>query len=113
MSPPFPSSTPTDAADASAPGGTPRSLRGLLLRRRRWLRPILGASPSSAGRWFKRLAGILLVIGGLFGFLPLVGFWMFPLGLIVLTQDIPAARRLRRRMMRALAARRGSVRSGG
>jgi len=41
--------------------------------------------------------GTLLVIGGLLGFLPILGFWMIPLGLAVLSVDIAAVRRLRRR----------------
>ena len=40
--------------------------------------------------------GILLVIGGILGFLPILGFWMVPLGLLVLSIDLPAIRRLRR-----------------
>ena len=39
---------------------------------------------------------VLLVIGGLFGFLPILGFWMVPLGLIILSVDIPVVRRWRR-----------------
>jgi hypothetical protein len=42
--------------------------------------------------------GVILVIFGLFGFLPVVGFWMIPLGLLVLANDIPAVRRLNRRV---------------
>jgi hypothetical protein len=42
--------------------------------------------------------GILLVAGGLVGFLPILGFWMVPLGLLVLSVDIPAVRRFRRRL---------------
>lgn len=42
--------------------------------------------------------GVLLVICGILGFLPIVGFWMVPLGLLVLSMDIPAVRRFRRRM---------------
>ena len=42
--------------------------------------------------------GILLVAGGLVGFLPVVGFWMIPLGLLVLSVDIPIVRRGRRRL---------------
>ena len=37
--------------------------------------------------------GILLVACGLVGFLPVVGFWMIPLGLLVLSVDIPIVRR--------------------
>jgi hypothetical protein len=40
--------------------------------------------------------GVLLVVGGLVGFLPVVGFWMIPLGLLVLSVDLPIVRRWRR-----------------
>lgn len=33
---------------------------------------------------------VLLIIGGLLGFLPVLGFWMAPLGLLLLAIDIPA-----------------------
>lgn len=49
-------------------------------------------------RLFRIPAGILLVLGGLAGFLPLVGFWMLPLGLALLAVDIPAAERLLRKL---------------
>ena len=53
------------------------------------------------------LIGSLLVVGGVLGFLPVLGFWMVPLGLIVLSIDLPFVRRWRRRVtvgIRALAA---------
>jgi len=40
--------------------------------------------------------GIVLVLCGIVGFLPILGFWMIPLGLIVLSIDLPWVRRLRR-----------------
>lgn len=43
------------------------------------------------------LLGIFLVILGLFGFLPVLGFWMIPLGLVILSVDIPLVRRWRRK----------------
>lgn len=42
--------------------------------------------------------GVLLIFFGILGFLPVVGFWMIPLGLIILSVDIPAVRRWRRKM---------------
>ena len=42
--------------------------------------------------------GILLVAGGLVGFLPVLGFWMIPLGLLVLSVDLPVIRRMRRKL---------------
>ncbi len=41
--------------------------------------------------------GIVLIFGGLLGFLPILGFWMLPLGFIVLSHDMPMVRRWRRR----------------
>jgi hypothetical protein len=34
----------------------------------------------------------LMVIGGFFSFLPVLGLWMLPLGLMLLAVDIPALR---------------------
>lgn len=34
--------------------------------------------------------GILLIFGGIFSFLPILGIWMLPLGLLVLALDLPA-----------------------
>ena len=42
--------------------------------------------------------GILCIVGGFFGFLPVLGFWMLPLGLLILSIDLPPVRRFRRRM---------------
>jgi purine-cytosine permease-like protein len=42
--------------------------------------------------------GILLILCGFLGFLPVLGFWMVPLGLVVLSVDLPIVRRLRRRV---------------
>ena len=35
------------------------------------------------------LVGVALVVGGIFGFLPVLGFWMVPLGLVVIFFDVP------------------------
>lgn len=42
--------------------------------------------------------GLLLILGGCLGFLPVLGFWMVPLGLLVLSVDFAIARRWRRRL---------------
>jgi len=48
----------------------------------------------------RRIAlGVALILAGLVGFLPVVGFWMIPLGIAVLSIDLPVARRLRRRTL--------------
>ena len=41
--------------------------------------------------------GTLLMLGGLLWFLPILGIWMIPLGLLVLSVDIAIIRRWRRR----------------
>lgn len=41
--------------------------------------------------------GAALVVGGTLGFLPILGFWMIPLGIVVLSGDLHIVRRWRRR----------------
>jgi len=43
--------------------------------------------------------GILFIIGGFFGWLPILGFWMIPLGLLFLSIDFAIARRWRRKLI--------------
>ena len=48
-------------------------------------------------RWLRRpssfparlLVALLLIVGGLFSFLPVLGLWMLPLGLLFIAQDVP------------------------
>lgn len=44
----------------------------------------------------RSVLGALLIIGGVLGFLPILGFWMIPLGGALIALDIPP---LRRRLM--------------
>ncbi|WP_332698503.1 hypothetical protein [Devosia sp.] len=55
--------------------------------------------PDFAARWLERIRrpgarliriplGILLVLGGIFSFLPVLGIWMLPLGLLLLALDL-------------------------
>ncbi len=48
-------------------------------------------------RGWRIAIGMLLTFGGLLGFLPILGFWMIPLGLLVLSIDLAIVRRQRRR----------------
>ena len=41
----------------------------------------------------RTIIGFLLLLGGFFWFLPILGLWMIPLGLLVLSLDFPWARR--------------------
>ena len=36
--------------------------------------------------------GVALVAGGTVGFLPIVGFWMLPVGLVMIARDVPPLR---------------------
>jgi hypothetical protein len=65
----------------------------------RWLR-----RPSS--RWARVPAGILLIAGGVLSILPLLGIWMLPLGLILLSEDIGPLRRARERILDWIERRR-------
>ena len=47
-----------------------------------WLR-----KPSS--RLVRIPLAVLLVVGGVFSFLPILGLWMLPLGLLLIAQDVP------------------------
>ncbi|MBY6068267.1 hypothetical protein KUW17_16060 [Leisingera aquaemixtae] len=46
------------------------------------------------------LLGVLLILGGIFGFLPVLGFWMIPLGVLIAAMDIKLIRRWLRRKRR-------------
>ena len=35
------------------------------------------------------LVSVLLIVGGILSFLPILGLWMLPLGLIIIAQDLP------------------------
>ena len=51
----------------------------------RWLR-----QPES--RLVRIPGALLLIVGGVFGFLPVLGLWMLPLGLALIAVDVPALR---------------------
>ena len=48
----------------------------------RWLR-----KPSSFA--VRLIVASLLIVGGFFSFLPILGLWMLPLGLLFIAQDMP------------------------
>jgi len=58
----------------------------------RWLR-----HPSAA--WIRIPAGLLLACGGFLSFLPILGLWMLPAGLMLLADDMPPLRSLRSRLL--------------
>lgn len=58
-------------------------------------------------RFVRIVIGLLLVCGGLLGFLPVLGFWMIPLGVVVLSYEFAMVRRWRRRSEVWLAQKHG------
>jgi hypothetical protein len=58
-----------------------------------WLR-----KPSSLA--VRLVVALLLILGGLFSFLPVLGLWMLPLGLLFIAQDVPI---LQKPLVRTLA----------
>ena len=50
-----------------------------------------------ASRGLRVILGVVFLIGGLLSFLPILGIWMIPLGLLILSIDIALVRRHRRR----------------
>lgn len=61
----------------------------------RWLRGL--------SRWVRVSVGLLLIAGGLVGFLPVLGFWMIPFGALLLAQDVPFLQRPTLRLLTWLA----------
>ena len=49
-------------------------------------------------RLLRIVIGVALIFFGILGFLPILGFWMAPLGILVLSYEFAAVRRFRRRI---------------
>src|ERR1700754_4370222 len=62
-----------------------------------WFENKLPAGPARFVNWLRRPSSrlvriplaILLILGGIFSILPLLGLWMLPLGLLLFAQDVP------------------------
>src|SRR6476469_10602771 len=62
-----------------------------------WFEELLPAGPARFVRWLRKPSSryvriplaILLIVGGIFSFLPVLGLWMLPLGLVLFAQDVP------------------------
>jgi hypothetical protein len=78
-----------------APGGRPDlddELDRLQERMPHHVLRVMRKVRSPAAAPYRIPIGIALTAGGVVGFLPIVGFWMVPLGLAVLAQDVPGMR---------------------
>lgn len=65
----------------------------------RWLR-------QPGARWVRIPVGLLLIVGGVFSILPILGLWMLPLGLVLLAEDVKPLRSLTDRALAWIERRR-------
>lgn len=62
-----------------------------------WFEGKLPPGPARFVAWLRKPSSmlvriplaILLIVGGIFSFLPILGLWMLPLGLVLFAQDVP------------------------
>lgn len=52
------------------------------------LRDVLKKIRARVPRGLRFVLGLLMIVGGVFGFLPVLGFWMIPLGVMVAAFDV-------------------------
>jgi len=64
-------------------------LQGMLPR---WAARTLHRARRPSAVWVRMPSAVLLIGGGFLGFLPILGFWMLPLGLALLAIDLPFLR---------------------
>lgn len=57
-----------------------------------WLERAINALLDNRMRLVRVPLGLLLIVAGFLGFLPVLGFWMLPLGLLLLALDLPVLR---------------------
>ena len=63
-----------------------RELPDRVVRALRWLR-----DPNS--RWVRLPLGVLFIVGGLLWFLPVLGIELLPIGLLLISEDVPFLRK--------------------
>jgi hypothetical protein len=54
-----------------------------------WGASLLETARNPTARWVRIAIAVALILGGIVGFLPVLGFWMIPLGVILLSLDLP------------------------
>ena len=70
---------------------------------------IIGRLRGPRSRIVRIPVALFLIACGLLGFLPIVGFWMLPIGLVLLAEDLPFLRSPAQKMMAWVEARRQTV----
>lgn len=64
-----------------------------------WMAAMFARLRRPSARWLRIPLGVVLMIAGVLSFLPVLGVWMLPLGLLLVAQDL---RFLHRPLRRAL-----------
>ena len=72
-----------------------------------WFEERLPPGPARLVRWLRKPSSryariplaILLIACGIFSFLPVLGLWMLPLGLLLFAQDVPMLQKPLARML--------------
>jgi hypothetical protein len=67
-------------------------LQRLLARLPRRIAAAINGLRRPRARWRRIPIAVAFLLGGVLGFLPILGFWMLPLGLLLLAEDIPLLR---------------------
>ncbi|MBS1092836.1 hypothetical protein JK208_14750 [Gluconobacter sp. Dm-74] len=86
---------------SSLPPRTDDELMELLIRRLpEKLQTVLNWLREPSHKWVRIPAGVLFMLGGVLSILPVLGLWMLPVGVMLLSQDIALFRRLQGRVLR-------------
>ena len=57
-----------------------------------WAKKLIKNARRPHAGWLRIPLALALILGGILGFLPILGFWMLPLGLAILALDLPFLR---------------------
>lgn len=69
-------------------------MQALIRKLPEWMQKTLSWLREPERKWIRIPAGILFMLGGCMAFLPVLGVWMIPVGILLLSEDIPFFRRL-------------------
>jgi hypothetical protein len=66
-----------------------RAFRRLEREVPRWGARVIRSLRQPDARWVRIPVGAFCILGGIFSFLPVLGIWMLPLGLLLIACDVP------------------------
>ncbi|MFT8719374.1 DUF2892 domain-containing protein [Acetobacter sp.] len=78
----------------------------LLQRLPRWAQSMFQWLLAEERKIARLIVGILMILGGVFSFLPALGLWMAPVGIVLLAEDFPLFQRFGLKLFRWLASKR-------